>query len=211
MVIFINEDRAYFSWLTHHRHGFVMEMLRKPTRKQPVVHRATCGKIKSSKSKKTHWTTGRHIKACSLEMDELLGWAETEAEREPVYCGECKPTFEDASHVHHERHLTKLGKDIVDYIVEAAVVCLDQDAQYDVTVGDVAAYLDKSPAQISSTLLRLVGDEYVRTDGDVSADKTLPSKQRLYPTADALRTLPAFEQMSQRKISEELEQLADGE
>ena len=209
-MIFVNEERAYLSWLAHHRRGFVMEMLRKPTRKSPVVHRAACREVKSSKSKKTHFTTGRHIKACSLDREELLAWAATEA-GEPVYCNECKPTADDASYAHQERRLTKLGKDIVDYVVEAAVVCLDEDAPYDVTAGSVAAYLNKSPAQISSALLRLVEDDYLRIDGNAGGRKSLECLARIYPTADALRMLSTFEHMSPGEVSEELGQLADGQ
>jgi len=212
MVIFVNEERAYLSWLAHHRHGFVLDLLRRPTRKRPVVHRATCEEIKAAKSKRTHWTTGRHIKACSLDMDELLAWVETESEGEPVYCEQCKPTDEAASHTAtHERQLTKLGKDIVDYVVEAAVVCLDQGAEYDASVGDVAAYLGKTPAQITTALVRLVDAGYLRIEGDFDAQNAVPGPRLIYPTTDALRTLPAFGQMSAGKVKAELEQLTDKE
>jgi hypothetical protein len=145
-------------------------------------------------------------------MDELLAWAETEAEGEPVYCEQCKPKDEADSQISaHERHLTKLGKDIVDYVVEAAVVCLDQGVEYDASVGDVAVYLRKTPAQITTALLRLVEDGYLRIEGEFDAQNALPGQRQIYPTADALRTLPAFEQMSVGKVKAELEHLTEDE
>ena len=60
MIIFLNEEGSYLSWVVHHPTGFVLDWLRKPTRKQPVIHRAKCSAIRRSKSKRTHWTTGRH-------------------------------------------------------------------------------------------------------------------------------------------------------
>jgi hypothetical protein len=209
MLIFVNEDRAYLSWLAHHRHGYVLDMLRKPTRKQPVIHRATCGEIKPAKTKKTHCTTGRHLKACSLDVEELLSWAQTECETAPVDCEHCSPTDESAAlAAAHEKHLTPLGKDIIDYIVGTAVVCLDSGGKYHVSVGDVAGYLDKTPAQITSALLRLVEDDFLRIEGTLDVD-ALPSQQRVFPTAAALRTLPAFEQMSEARLRAEMEQLEE--
>jgi hypothetical protein len=212
VVIFVNEERAYLSWLAHHRHGFVLDMLKHPTRKQPILHRASCDDIKAARSKKTHWTTGRHVKACALDMDELLGWMATESDSQPVYCDKCKPTDETHSLIGpHEKHLTKLGKDIVDYVVEAAVVCLDQGAEYDASVADVAAYLGKTPAQITAALLRLVDVGYLRIEGEFDARNDLPGQRLIFPTADALRTLPAFEQMTVGKVKAELEHLTDKE
>ena len=188
MVIFVNEERAYLSWVTHHRHGFVLDMLKPPTRKRPVLHRAICAEIRKSKAKKTHWTTGRHVKACALAKEELLDWTDTE----PVLCEACQPN----EAIEQPRHLTKVGKDIVDYVVEAAVISLDQGAEYDASLADIAAYLNKTPAQIANIITQLVHDGYLRTESS-----------HVYPTADALRTLPAFEQLPIREVEAELQQL----
>jgi hypothetical protein len=137
---------------------------------------------------------------------------DTELDSEPVYCDKCNPTDETQSLTGpHEKQLTKLGKDIIDYVVEAAVVCLDQGADYDASVDDVAAYLGKTPAQITAALLRLIEDGYLRIEGKFDAQHAVPGRRLIYPTADALRTLPAFEQMSVRKVKAELEQLTDQE
>ncbi len=208
MVIFIHEERAYLSWLAHHRHGFVLDMLRKPTRKPPVLHRASCQGIRVSPGRQSHWTTGRHVKACGLDLAELLAWTQTETDREAVYCQECQPADPAFAAEHApEKRLTKLGKDILDYVVEAAVVCLDQHAAYDTSIADLATYLDKTPAQLATALSRLTEDGYLRIEGSLQPGQPVPATRRLFPTADALRTLPAFHQMSVRKVNEELQQL----
>lgn len=108
--------------------------------------------------------------------------------------------------------MTRLGKEIVDAVVEAAVIHLDrQESGYTLTVGDVARTFDKTPGQITSPLLRLIEDGYLRVQGEVAAGKPLPANRQIYPTEDALRTLPAFETMPQRKIKAELDTLADEE
>lgn len=212
MHIFSNEDRSYLSWITHHRHGFVLDMLKRPTRKHPVIHRATCDDIRTSKTKKTHWTTGRHLKACSLDIEELGDWANTQWEIEPVYCEQCRPTDEEASQTTpQERHLTKLGRDILDYVVEAAVISLDQGVEYDTSVSDVAKCLDKTPAQITLALLRLVEDGFLRIEGPLDANESVPSDRQVFPTVDAMRTLPAFHEIPARKVEAELEHLTEDE
>ncbi len=210
MVIFIREERAYLSWLAHHRHGFVLDALRKPTRRSPVLHRATCPEIKVSKGRRTHWTTGRHQKACGLDVDELLAWATAEGDRPPVPCPHCQPTDPAFAAAHPPpQSLTKLGKDILDYVVEAAVVCLDQHAHYDTSVADVARYLDKSPAQLTAALQRLQEDGFLRVEGQGDSQSPLADVTRLFPTTDALRTLPAFAQIPVRQVQAELDQLDD--
>lgn len=66
MILFLDEDLAYLHWVTHHRTGFVLDCLRHSTKAQMVLHRATCPQIKRSESKRTHWTTGKRQKGCSL-------------------------------------------------------------------------------------------------------------------------------------------------
>ena len=213
MVIFLlGEDRAYLSWLAHHRNGFVLDWLRKPTRKRPKVHRASCAEIKSSPTKKTHWTTGRHLKVCSLDVDEILEWAREESGGDPEWCEACRPADPDAASSSPDRHLTKLGKEIVDYVVEAAVIHLDRnDQDYNVTLSDVAQYLDKTPRQVSPGLTRLVEDGYLRLSDPAGDDGTLKDDCRVLPTSDALRTLPAFSKLPKRTIEAELDSLSEEE
>src|SRR5947207_1006333 len=111
MIVFLNDDRAYHSWVTHHRRGFVLDSHRRPAKHAAVLHRASCSDVKHSQTKKTHWTTGPHLKACSLDADELRAWATQETGSEPTDCPSCLA----AEEVHpddHPLHLTKLDKEI---------------------------------------------------------------------------------------------------
>jgi hypothetical protein len=213
MVIFLNEERAYLSWTGHHREGFVVAGLRRPTKKTPVLHRAACGEIKSGSGGRSHWTTGRHLMACSLDRQELIEWSRREYDEPPLACGECRPDVElsleqlGASN-EGDNHLTHLGKEIVDYVVESAVIQLDQDEpQYHLTVGDVAAALGKTAAQTSGPLLRLVETGYLRIEGILTPGKPLPKRRPVYPTAVALCTLPAFAEMAPAELQTELARL----
>lgn len=209
MIVFLDEDRSYLSWLAHHRHGFVLDWLRRPTHKQPTIHRANCVAIKLAKSKRTHWTTGRHLKACSLDLDELVAWANEEGASGVEFCEQCRPneTVQTAS---HDRHLTKLGKEVVDFVIEAAVVHLDEhDAGYRMTVADIAQCLDKTPGQISATLRRLIEDGYLRLEGGIAAADDLPNDRRVFPTVESLRSLPAYGAMPDDAVQEELKSLEE--
>ena len=141
MIIYIDEDRSYLSWVFHHRDGFVIDWLRQPTRRKPVLHRATCPQIRKSPTKKTHWTTGRHIKACSLDRNQLETWAQQEAGHAVVPCQHCL-SKEDATAPSPEPvHITRLGRELLDCLLETAVVHLDnQELDYRFSVGDMADY-----------------------------------------------------------------------
>lgn len=213
MVIFLNEERAFLSWTGHHRDGFVLAGLRRPTRQTPTLHRATCGEIKSGAGGRTHWTTGRHLMACGVDRQELLDWSNREYGEPPQACPQCRPDEELSldelgASANGDTHLTHLGKEIVDYVVESAVIQLDHDEpQYKVTVGDVAAALGKTPGQLSSALLRLVESGHLRIEGNVTPGKSLPKRRPVYPTCAALRTLPAFAAMSRKALEAELARL----
>ncbi len=149
MIIYLDEDRSYLSWVFHHRDGFVIDWLRQPTRQKPVLHRANCKSIRVSPTKKTHWTTGRHIKACSLDRQKLQQWAQEESGHAVVLCEEC---LSGASPADDERpgYITKLGRELLDFVLETAVVHLDnQDAGYRLTVGDLADSADKTTGNIA--------------------------------------------------------------
>ncbi len=210
MIIFLNEDRAYGSWLARHRRGFVLDWLRKPTRTQPGLHRATCHEIRGAKTKRSHWTTGRHLKACSLDRQELTDWAHRECGREPSACDHCQPhevicaqglALSDGC----PRPLTKQGGDIADYVLDVALIHLGQgDRGYHLTVGDLAAYLGKTRAQITPAILRLLEDGYLRANGQILPGAALPRQRVVFPTALAMRILPAFERRPTEEIEAEL-------
>lgn len=210
MIIYLDEDNSYLSWVRHHRDGFVLEWLRKPTRRCAVLHRATCSKIRDSKSKKTHWTTGRRLKACSLDLAELSVWAEQESGHAVQDCEDCRPRNEVAvTNAKHGR-ITKLGREILDYVIESAVIYLDNpDSPYNVTVGDVANCLDKSTAQVASAMLRLIQSGHLSLDKSIETESDVRGKHRVFPTPRALKTLPAFESLSTNAIERELAGLSE--
>lgn len=151
------------------------------------------------------------MKACSLDWAELASWAIVESSVDPETCVLCKPADEAAPvSMQGDRHLTKLGKDIVDYVVEAAVIHLDlHDSGYDVTVDDIANCLGKTPGQISPALMRLADDGYVRIGGKADSGASSPVDSNVFPTADALRMLPAFEKMADGEVEAELDSLTE--
>ncbi|MEQ8786802.1 MAG: hypothetical protein RIC55_10910 [Pirellulaceae bacterium] len=213
MVIFLNEERAYLSWTGHHRDGYVLAGWRRPTRKTPTLHRASCGEIKSGAGGRSHWTTGRRLMACAASLEELTQWSNREYGEAPQACTQCRPDAELrldqlAASGDGGDHLTRLGKEIVEYVVESAVIQLDhQQSHYHLTVSDVAASLGKTPGQISGALLRLVETGYLRIEGKLTPGKPLPKRRPVYPTAAALCTLPAFAEMSPAELEAELAQL----
>jgi hypothetical protein len=208
MIIYLGEDGAYLAWLGRHRDGFVLDALRKPTRKPAALHRAACSSIRKSPSRTTHWTTGRHLKACSLDWDELAAWASAEYGGQPVTCDQCaawgtapggQRSPEDA-----RRGLTRLGRQVLDCVIDSAVIHLDNgDGAYDLAVSDLADRLGKSPAQIAAPLAQLEGAGLLHFEGDLPAS----ARRRVYPTASALRLLPTFEALSETEIAEELDRL----
>ena len=90
MIIFLNDDRAYRSWATHHRVGFVLEGKRKPKVGHLVLHRATCPEIKIRKTARTTHATAAALKAVSLDREELMAWAAEETGSAAAYCPACR-------------------------------------------------------------------------------------------------------------------------
>jgi DNA-binding MarR family transcriptional regulator len=202
VIIYRNEDRAYLSWISRQRRGFVLDALRQPTRKRPVMHRANCVAVNRTSSRATHWTTGRHLKACSLSPEELISWAKEEYGGEPAYCRDCaadESTAQEATH-----HLTKLDREVLNCVLESAVIHLDHgDENYDLTMADLADLLGRSPARINGPVQRLIEQKLLQADDTDSK----PSRRRIYPTAAGLRTLSTFEAVSDAALAEELDRL----
>ncbi len=207
MILFLDEDRAYLNWVTHHRRGFVLDCHRKPTKRHLMLHRTTCPDIKHSATKATHWTTGQHMKACSLDAEELKTWAREQTQIDATECPGCMVAHE--SHpTDHPLHLTKLGQEILSFVLEIAALNLDDDTgTYWLSVGMVAKCLDKTPAQLSPALHRLVDDGMLTTTERIRAGEPLSVTCRLFPTVPALKTIPAFQERSDEEIEIELRTL----
>jgi hypothetical protein len=209
MILFLNEDRAYLSWVTHHRHGFVLDCNRKPTKHHLILHRATCPDVKHSASRTTHWTTGHHMKACSLDAEELRVWANDETGAEPNGCVSClvaqgQPSSDEPL------HLTKLDHEILSFVLEVAMLHLDQQSGvYWLNVGMVAKCLDKTPAQLNAAVSRLVLDGLLMVTDKWKPGDPLPSKCELLPTVLAMKTLSAYQDRTEEEIEADVRALAD--
>ena len=211
MILFLNEDRAYLYWVTHHRSGFVLDCHRKPSKRHLVLHRATCPDIKHSESKKTNWTTGQHMKACSLDADELTAWAAEQCGSEPTDCTSCLLS-PDPHPEGHPLHLTKLDREILSFVLELVSFHLDDaTGAYWLSVGMVAQCLDKTPAQLSAAFHRLVTDGMLTLTEKLKPDEPLPVACGLFPTVQAMKTLPACQDRSDVELEIEIKELTGEE
>jgi hypothetical protein len=206
MLIIINDDPVYVSWLSRHRQGYVIDSKRKPTKNHLILHRATCSVIKPHK--RARLTSGAHIKACSLDVEELAAWALEQTGGGVIACSECEPNQEPATCEHQAKHsLTRVGRDTLSYVLDLAVMYLDgEERYYHPKVHDIAAYLAKSPGQIMPALQRLIAEGYL--DCEPPATNGAPSVGSIiYPTASALRTIPAFAVLANSVVDTELRSL----
>jgi hypothetical protein len=208
MIIFLNDDPAYRYWVTHHRHGFVLDGKRKPKLGHLVIHRANCQEIKSAFSRRNHWTTGPKLKACCLNRAELEAWTVDETGTPPEYCPTCEPQNESIACGDGHVHLSKLANEILEYVLEAALIHFEiERPPYHLTVGDIAACFAKTPGQIAPALQRLLETGFVIIQGHVGTAATIPPQRVVLPTVAALRTLEAFQAESDSTIQNELAKL----
>lgn len=209
MLIFLNDDRPYLYWVTHHRRGYVLDGRRKPKAGHLTLHRATCSKIRTTASKRTHWTTGGRFKACALQREELEAWASEETGRNVENCSACQPDHDLPVDSDGQLHLTKLGSDILDYVLDAALIHFDEvDPPYRLTVSDIAACMGKSPGQISPVLHRLITDGVLRIHGKYPATTAIPPRRVVLPTIKGIKTMSTFANESDASIAESLDKLS---
>jgi hypothetical protein len=176
-----------------------------------MLHRTTCPDVKHSATKATHWTTGHHMKACSLDAEELKTWAREQTQTEPAECPGCMVAQESHS-TDHPLHLTKLGHEILSFVLEIAALHLDDNTgSYWLSVGMVGKCLDKTPAQLSPAIQRLVDDGMLTTTETAKPGEHLSMTGRLFPTIGALKTLSAFQDCSDQQLRLELSRLVGAE
>jgi hypothetical protein len=207
MIIFLNDDAAYRSWIAHHRAGFVLDGRRMPKRGHIVLHRASCCEISPSPSSRQHWTTGARIKAVSLDREELMAWGAAETGREVPCCSTCQAGRDLPASAASAGALPKLARDILDYVLEAALIHMEhQQPPYRLTLGDIAACFGKTPGQMAPVVGRLIDEGWLTLLGKPVAAGKL-HRGVVGPTVLALRTLAAFQDESDAAIESELQKL----
>ncbi|HEX5102333.1 MAG TPA: hypothetical protein VFV87_00880 [Pirellulaceae bacterium] len=206
MIIFLNDESAYHYWVTHHRLGFVLDGRRKPQLNHFVLHRADCTVLKGAK--RHYWTTRGHLKACSLDRAELESWAAEECDDSVEHCPHCQPALDRPGDDSSDIHLTKLGGEILEYVLEAALIHMEQEhPPYRLSIDDIAACFAKSPGQLVQTLQNLLDQGLLTASGAGSRISSASGRRHVFPTAKSLRTLDAFRDASEADIAHELEKL----
>jgi hypothetical protein len=211
MIIFLDEDRAYLAWVTHHRPGFVLDARRKLSKKHVTMHRANCPEVRHASTRHTHWTTGQHLKACAMDAVELVAWVREQIDVEPNSCETCLPTqdFGEAPQGHSsEPHLTRLDRDILSFVLEIAAIHLDDpDSSYALDVGDIARCLQKTPGQLTAAVERLAKMDMIVLNGPFRPEGRGWLRTVIAPTARALRTLPVYSAIEDERLEAELARL----
>jgi hypothetical protein len=206
MIIFLHEEQAYRHWVTHHRQGFVLDGRRKPKIGHLILHRTTCPLVKPTGAHATHYTAGPHLKACSLDAAELREWGIAEAGAEPAPCETCRP-LETAAAPDEPIHLTRIGKEILEYVLEAASIHFEPDTPpYHLSVRDIADCLAREISHLAQSLRPLAQDGLLVVEGWTGHGTPSPRKV-VYPTAKALRTMDEFANSSDAALAEELAKL----
>jgi hypothetical protein len=208
MILYLDEDRAYLSWVAHHRRGFVLDGKHKPRLSHLMLHRATCPAIKSAPSRRFHWTTGAKLKACSLNREELAAWVAEQTAAPLTRCAECRPDSDAEPVTGGNTRPSRLAREILDYVLDAAVIHLEHEyPPYRLTVGDIAACFAKTPGQLAAAIHRLVEDGLLAIRGSYAGNRALSPKQVVLPTVLALKTLEAFQNESDAAVSSEIGRL----
>lgn len=204
MQIFIQDDKAYQHWVTHHRRGFVIDGRRRAGWRDLVLHRATCPHVRSRADRRTHWTTAGKFKACALNPQELRLWAEEDTGEDAAVCADCQPLIERTAE--NATSLTRLAADVFDYILESAAIHLENDyPPYRLCLADIAACFNKTPGQLAGALEQLTSEHLV--EFEPRGRQSLNSRQMVFPTAAGLRTLPSYQDADASFLEAELARL----
>jgi len=188
MIIFINDDPACRKWLARRSQASAVERMRNRTVKRLRVHAAGCSRLKNL-LRRNSATTGDRWTACGLDRSELAAWCVNEYGTEPDPC----PTCAAAESPHESHHLTRLGRDILDYVLDVAIIHLESDARpYHLTVADVAQCLRKTPRQLKSMFDQLIEEGYLTIDASRIRIMDPFDRSLIHPMAAALRTLEYF-------------------
>jgi len=91
---FVDDDAGYLAWLADHPTGLVLNLRRVADPSYVVLHRASCGSIKSARRLTGAYTSRSYRKICSVGIGELTTAARREGRTDGSFsarCGLCKP------------------------------------------------------------------------------------------------------------------------
>ncbi len=208
MIIYLDEDPSYLSWVTHHRHGFVLATSRLP--RSGTLHRANCSQVRAHRTSHRHFTTGKQQKACAIDIDQLTAWFSEHATGKLNYCPDCNPGERQSPEqlTPPDQHLTKLGREVLSYVLEIAIVSLDdQEVPYSLTFEELAKAFGKSVHQFDPTITALIDSGWITVTPAKIVGQTVEPRAVVIPTAWALRREPAFQSLNEKEISCELKKL----
>jgi hypothetical protein len=240
MLIFINDDSGCLTWLNRRPNSALVEGMRDRTGRRLLLHAAACSRLRNALRRSLATTADRWV-AAALHAPELVEWCLEEYGVEPVNCPNCaasetnavdtssvgatavkqsvaKPgaagatTAASTGDDDENRPIPRLGRDILNYVLDVAIIHLEPDVRpYHLTVGDVAQCLRKTPRQLAATFERLV-DEGLLAIGQAHGrgpdrDETRP----IHPTADALRTLEYYASRDRRTVNRDLAKLHEAD
>lgn len=207
MIIFVDDDVGFRNWLVHHRNGYALEGMRNRKVARLVLHAAACPALKEEVRRGRATTHQRWI-ACSLQDDELAEWCAAEYVIDPARCETCLPVAQRLVTNCDEHHLTRVARDVFDYVLDVAVIHLEPDARpYRLTISDVAHCLRKTPGQLAAALEQLAGAGLIAVDDSSAGRRTKPENREVFPTSTGLQTLPYFAEWEQCRVEGEAAKL----
>lgn len=173
MQIFIQDDRAYQQWVTHHRRAFVIDGRRRAGWREMLLHRSSCPHIHSQLNRQQCWTSAGQFKACAPSWKELQAWATEETGAGAHFCDRCRPLA--ACNTPPAEPLTQLAAEVLDYVLEAACIHLEHDyPPYQLRVADIAACFATTTAALSDALIQLSREGCLDIVGDQNARQPPP-------------------------------------
>jgi hypothetical protein len=200
MIIFLDEEKAYRYWVTHHRRGFVLCGRDRYQPRGMTLHRAACPEVRKSASTRARLTSGNQWRACAMVPQELVDWV-SGWKCEPRVCQACRP-LERVADEPEEIHLSKLGREILEYVLEAAIIHFDEESlPYRLCAADIADCFGSTVGHLSPAFRRLFEQGMLMTTGST---KHLTPRKRIFPTLLALQGLPELGGSSEAELQDQL-------
>jgi hypothetical protein len=203
MIIFLDDDAACRAWLARRSHAAAVEGMRDGNRKRLLLHASGCNRLKHLLGRKMATTHGRWV-ACAMQREELTQWCLLKYGGEPQPCPACSIAAEACE----DHHLTRLDRDILDFVLDVAVIHLEPDAKpYHLAVSDVAQCLRKTTRQLQAALDHLTKEGLITLGVAPVRGANAGERRTIYPTARALETLEYFAACDRGSVEAEIARL----